>query len=276
MRKPGCATAVSPVGWRSSTRPRAPCSTSSFPPRQQWQELTPAEARELFRHVFDRWGLPERLRIDNGHPWGSAGDLPTDLALWLIGLGVVPDWNPPRQPWLNPKVERNNGVTQQWVEISDCPDHATLKDRLAWAGHMQRELYPARDGRTRLETHPELTRILRPYSVETEPDLWQLSHVDAFLASRLWHRRADRYGTIWVYNRGRCLGKANAGKDVQVEFDPVTRHWAVSDASDSEPLARLLAPELTRERILSLDVGHRRPPRKKKPRPQHPSTNSAT
>jgi hypothetical protein len=187
--------------------------------------------------------------------------------LWLIGLGVVPDWNPARQPWLNPKVERNNGVTQQWVEISDCPDHATLKDRLAWAGRMQRELYPARDGRTRLEAYPELARILRPYSVEAEPDLWQLGRVDAFLAGRSWHRRADRYGTIWLYNRGRCLGKANAGKEVEVEFDPETRHWAVADASDSEPVARLLAPELTRERILSLDVGHRRPPRKKKQRP---------
>ena len=201
--------------------------------------------------------------IASPNPWGSAGDLPTDLALWLIGLGVVPDWNPPRQPWLNPKVERNNGVTQRWVEISDCPDHATLRDRLAWAGRMQRELYPARDGRTRLETYPELTRILRPYSVETEPDLWQLSRVDAFLAGRSWDRRADRYGTIWVYNRGRCLGKAHAGKAVQVEFAPVTRHWVVTDASDSEPLAGLLAPELTRERIMSLDVSHRRSPRKK-------------
>jgi hypothetical protein len=226
--------------------------------------------------VFSRWGLPERLRIDNGHPWGSAGDLPTDLALWLIGLGVVPDWNPARQPWLNPKVERNNGVTQQWVEIADCPDHATLERRLAWASQMQRELYPARDGRTRLETYPELTRILRPYSAESEPSLWQLSYVDAFLAGQSWPRRADRYGTIWLYNRGRCLGKAHAAKEVEVRFDPETRYWVVIDPLDGTPLVRLMAHELSRQRILSLDVSHRRPPRQKKSRPQDPSTNSAT
>jgi len=254
----------------------APCSTSSFPPPEQWQEITAAEARELIRRVFCRWGLPERVRIDNGHPWGSAGDLPPELALWLVGLGVVPDWNPARQPWLNPKVERNNGVTQQWVELDACPDHATLKERLDWASRMQREGYPDRGGRTRLETYPELTRIRRPYAVEDEPISWELGRVDAFLAGRTWRRRADRYGTIWLYNRGHCLGKAHAGKEVQVSFDPETRHWVVADVTDGEPLVRFIAHELSRDRILSLNVSHRRPPRKKSQRPQNPSANSAT
>jgi hypothetical protein len=226
--------------------------------------------------VFRRWGLPEGLRVDNGHPWGSAGDLPTDLALWLMGLGVMPDWNPARQPWLNPKVERNNGVTQQWVEVDACPDHATLEERLAWACRLQREQYPALAGRARLETYPELIQIGRPYSDESEPALWQLGRVDAFLASRSWRRRADRYGTIWLYNRGRCLGKAHAGKEVQVGFDPETRHWVVSDSASGAPLMRLIAHELSRERILSLDVSHHRPPRKKRRETSNPSTTSAT
>lgn len=257
-------------------RPPAPCSTSSFPPPEQWQEITVAEARELIRRVFCRWGLPERVRIDNGHPWGSAGDLPPELALWLMGLGVVPNWNPARQPWLNPKVERNNGVTQQWVELDACPDHATLKERLDWASRMQREEYPDRGGRTRLETYPELTQIRRPYSVEAEPTLWELSRVDAFLVGRTWRRRADRYGTIWLYNRSHCLGKAHAAREVQVSFEPANRHWVVADLTDGELLACFPTHELSRERILSLNVSHRRPPRKKKSRPQNPSTNSAT
>lgn len=257
-------------------RPPAPCSTSSFPPPERWQEITAAEARELIRRVFGRWGLPERVRIDNGHPWGSAGDLPTELALWLIGLGVVPDWNPARQPWLNPKVERNNGVTQRWVELGACPDRATLRERLEWACRMQREEYPDRGGRTRLEAYPELTRIRRPYSVEAEPTLWELSRVDALLAGRTWRRRADRYGTIWLYNRSHCLGKAHACREVQVSFEPASRRWMAADLMDGEPLVCFPGYELSRERILSLDVSHRRPPRKKKARPQDPSTNSAT
>lgn len=245
-----------------------PYSTPSFPPPDRWQEITAGQARELFRQVFGRWGLPERLRLDNGHPWGSASDLPPELALWLVGLAVVPAWNPARQPWLNPKVERANGVTQQWIEIQTCPDHATLQERLAWACRLQREWYPALAGRSRLEAYPELTRVLRPYSVATEAKLWDLSRVDAFLAGRSWKRRADRYGTIWLYNRGHGLGRAHAGREVLVRFDPEGRHWVVSDGDD-QPLVRFIAQELSRQRILDLDVSHHRPSRKKKPRSEN-------
>ncbi|MBV8318944.1 MAG: DDE-type integrase/transposase/recombinase, partial [Planctomycetaceae bacterium] len=68
----------------------------------------------MLRRIFQRWGLPDRLRVDNGHPWGSQNDLPTDLALWLIGLGVNMIWNKPRCPQMNGVVERSQGVTQQW------------------------------------------------------------------------------------------------------------------------------------------------------------------
>jgi hypothetical protein len=40
------------------------------------------------RRQFRRWGLPNALRVDNGNPWGDWSDLPTALALWLIGLGL--------------------------------------------------------------------------------------------------------------------------------------------------------------------------------------------
>jgi hypothetical protein len=184
-----------------------------------------------------------------------------------MGLGVEPAWNPPHQPWLNPRVERLNGVTQRWVEIATCPDHATLEGRLAWACRLQREWYPAVAGRARLQAHPDLTRVLRPYSPEAEASLWELSRVDAFLATGCWRRHADRYGTIWLYNRSFCLGRAHAGRDVLVRFDPETRHWVVSDGED-RPLMRFIAAELSRARILELNVSHHRPPRKKPPGPE--------
>jgi hypothetical protein len=76
----------------------------------------------MFRHVFVGWGLPDRVRVDNGYPWGTPRDLPSELALWLIGLAVEPIWNPPGQPTRNPKVERSNGLTQQWGELHTCTD----------------------------------------------------------------------------------------------------------------------------------------------------------
>jgi hypothetical protein len=216
----------------------------------------------MFRRVFAEWGLPEQIRVDNGHPWGSAHDLPPALALWLIGLGIAVNWNPPHQPWCNPKVERSNGVTQQWAEPHACPDHPSLEQHLEWAARIQRQEYPSIQGRSRLEAHPELRRVERPYRVEDEPALWDLSRVDAFLAQGVWYRRADRYGQISLYNRNRSLGKGYGGQEVAVRFDPKERHWVVSDLEGNE-IVRLSAPELSRERILKLEVGHRRPRRGK-------------
>lgn len=106
--------------------------------------------------------------------------------------------------------------------------------------------------------------MLRPYSRETEASLWELSRVDAFLATGCWRRHADRYGTIWLYNRSFCLGRAHAGRDVLVRFDPETRHWVVSGDGDRH-LMRFMSAQLSRACILELNVSRHRPARKKKP-----------
>jgi hypothetical protein len=216
----------------------------------------------MLRRVFEEWGLPERIRVDNGHPWGSAHDLPPALALWLIGLGIAVTWNPPHQPWCNPKVERCNGVTQQWAEPHACTDHPMLEKQLEWAAQIQRQEYPAIQGQPRLAAYPELLRSERPYCVADEPRLWDLSRVDAFLAQGVWYRRADRYGQISLYNRNKSLGKAHRGQEVAIGFDRESRYWVVSDL-EGKVLVRLIAEELSHERILKLEVGHRRPPRGK-------------
>jgi hypothetical protein len=216
----------------------------------------------MFRRVFEEWGLPEQMRVDNGHPWGSAKDLPPAFALWLIGLSITVIWNPPHQPWCNPKVERCNGVTQQWAEPHACTDPKTLERHLEWATRVQRQEYPSIQGRPRIETYPQLLRSERPYHVVDEPRLWDLSRVDAFLAQGVWYRRADRYGLISLYNRNKGLGKAYSGQEVAVRFDPESRHWVVSDLED-KVIVRLIAAELSRERVINLEVGHHRPRRKK-------------
>ena len=88
-----------------------------------------------------------RTQHQNGYPWGSSRDLPSELALWLIGLGVEPIWNPPARPTRNAKVERCNGLTQQWGELHTCTDCKQAARALARIGRIQREEYPAICGR---------------------------------------------------------------------------------------------------------------------------------
>ena len=86
--------------------------------------------------------------------------------------------------------------------------------------------------------------------------------MDASLAHGVWYRRADRHGPISLYDQNKCLGKASHGQEVAIRFEPEGRHWVISDMK-GEAIVQLLAEEWSRERIMRLEVGHRRPPRRK-------------
>lgn len=211
----------------------------------------------MFRRTFARWGLPDRVRVDNGYPWGTPRDLPSELALWLIGLGVEPIWNPAGQPTCNPRVERCNGLTQQWGELHRCADGDEAAAALAEVARIQREEYPAIRGRTRLEAFPRLAVPRRAYRRADEGAMWDLSRVDAFLARGCWRRRVDCNGRISIYGHGRSVGRAWAHQEVVLRFEASSRRWMVSDR-DGELIKRLPASELTRDRIMALTVSRRR------------------
>jgi len=58
--------------------------------------------------IFRCYGLPERMLMDNGSPWGSsdAGHRHTWLSLWLLELGVAVSHGRPYQPQPQGKDER--------------------------------------------------------------------------------------------------------------------------------------------------------------------------
>jgi hypothetical protein len=216
-----------------------------------------AAIRTMFRRTFVRWGLPDRVRVDNGYPWGTPRDSPSETALWLIGLGVEPIWNPPARPTCNPKVERCNGLAQQWGELQTCTGYRQAARRLDWIGRIQREEYPAMRGRPRIEAFPALRAPRRVYQRARERALWELARVDAFLARGCWVRLADCNGKVSIYGHGRSVGRCWAGQELVVRFEAATRCWLVFRA-DGGLIGRLPAIELTRERILALQVSRRR------------------
>ena len=66
-----------------------------------------ATVRERLVAVFRHYGLPFEMLMDNGPPWGDAGDQPyTALAVWLIRLGVQVTHGRPRHPQTQGKEER--------------------------------------------------------------------------------------------------------------------------------------------------------------------------
>jgi transposase InsO family protein len=64
--------------------------------------------QEALERAFRCYGLPSRINTDNGAPWGSPsapGQL-TELAVWLIRLGIHVSYSRPYHPQTNGKDER--------------------------------------------------------------------------------------------------------------------------------------------------------------------------
>lgn len=69
------------------------------------------------RHLFREFGLPRRIRTDNGHPFASTAIAGlSQLSVWWISLGISPELIEPGKPQQNGRHERM---------------HRTLKDRTA-------------------------------------------------------------------------------------------------------------------------------------------------
>ena len=210
------------------------------------------------RRVFSRLGRPQRFRVDNGTPWGSCGDFPTDLALWLIGLDMIVIWNPPCQPQKNGKVERSQGVGKAWAEPRTCRSVGELQQRLREMDRIQREEYPHLGGHSRLCVYPELKHSGRDYDKIWERRHWSLDLVLEHLAQYTAPRRVDMSGKISIYEQNYYVGKQHQGKIVSVMLDPLAVRWVILDDDGCE-LRSHPAEQLTRERIISLNVTHRRP-----------------
>lgn len=64
--------------------------------------------QEKLIDIFRRYGLPVRINLDNGPPWGSPrnpGEI-TELSIWLVRLGIRISFSRPHHPQTNGKIER--------------------------------------------------------------------------------------------------------------------------------------------------------------------------
>jgi transposase InsO family protein len=213
--------------------------------------------REQLRLAWVRWGLPGRFRVDNGWPWGSRGDFPTDLSLWLVGLGIEMHWNNPRRPQENGVVERSQGTSARWCEPWTCRTPAELQTRLERMDRLYRESYPYERRLSRLQVFPGLVHSGRPYDPASETALWEWSRVAEHLTTIVSGRRVDPTGRVSVYNKTYFVGRLHHGKDICVLYDPESNEWVFAD-HEGRQLSRRPAEQLRRERVMSLNVTDRR------------------
>jgi hypothetical protein len=246
-------------------KPRVPCWASCLSPQYHWSQVPVPAVQQAMRELFERWGLPQRLRVDHGAPWSTWADLPPALVLWWLGLGIEPIFNHVHRPTENARVERCNGLIEPWGEPTSCPDYPTWERRLIWLAQVQREEYPMGGQASRLAAHPELGAVQRPYQAAREGEQWQLARVWEYLAAGRWPRVVSKIGQIHLYGQPYRVGRAYVRQTVWVQVDAERGEWVVQ-GPDGQELIRHAAAQLTTARICQLQVAHPRPPSKKRKR----------
>lgn len=229
----------------------APSSGPSFSPQGYWGQVPPTAVQAALRRQFRRWGRPNALRVDNGNPWGNWSDLPTALALWLIGLGLEVRWNDPCCPQQNGKIERSQGTGKRWAEPGRCHTMAELQRHLDEVDHIQRECYPAVGQLSRLAAFPQLRHSGRPYTQAWEERTWDLGRVRQAVAGYV-VPRVIHSGRVALYDQRYYVGRAYDGQTLYVHLDPDEGLWVIAD-QEGRLVRQHQAREITRERIVKLD-----------------------
>jgi transposase InsO family protein len=210
---------------------------------------TPEQIRTTLRTCFARWqALPEALQTDGEAVWtGRRGqkEFPSPLTLWLRGLGIQHRVTRPHRPTDNAEVERCHRTVSDYAIIgNEGADPAHLQSILDQAVQEMAFLLPSRaegcHGLAPVLAHPELLQPQHPFQPDHELALFDLSRVDAYLATYTWERKVGRRGQITLAGKDRrySVGRAYAGQRIRVRFDPADRHFVFFAGQPEQEIGR--------------------------------------
>lgn len=178
---------------------------------------------------FENWGLPQQIKIDNGHPFVTPGyrDVPTKSKLWWIGLGIKVIQNQLRCPQQNGAVECLQGIMKNWSNPKKQNSVDDLQRRLDEESDFQRNHYqiPAKGNKTRIELHPTLRSNPRKY----HPDKFDINRIYEFLSEQVWERSINSGGKVNMMGIEIYVGYKLKKQPITVSFDPFEKQWLIRE-----------------------------------------------
>lgn len=168
--------------------------------------------QQALEAVFRRYGLPDRMTMDNGAPWGSDEAHPyTPLTLWLIRLGIRVSHSRPYHPQTQGKLERFHRTLK-----SELLNYRSFKDLFEAQHHFDRW----RDSYNCERPHEALgmqvpAQRYKP-SWRTYPE--QLSPIEYSADDQV--RKVQNKGEISFQGRTFKVGKAFQGQPVALRPTP--------------------------------------------------------
>ena len=166
------------------------------------------DTRASFERVFQRYGLPDRIRTDNGVPFASIsiGGL-SKLSVWWISLGIIPERIEPGKPQQNGRHERMHRTLKKETA---SPPAKTLAD--------QQKRFDAFSRIYNEERPHEGIGMLPPKAVYQESIRRMPSSPEKLIYPGHYDISLVNYsGCIWLHNKTVYVGYLLRGQDVGLE-----------------------------------------------------------
>lgn len=208
--------------------------------------LCQADIQAACRSSFERWGLPDRIRTDNGSCFVATmpqTGFPSYLTLWLAGLGIAHETIAKGKVTQNGCVERYNRTYANLV-LRDGPFEnlqqvqALSETTVAFLNNQYPSQAGSCHGTPPLVAHPEAAQPRRPYCVDHEAACFDLQRVDAWLTRFRWQRHADEVGKVSLGRTDYYLGREHKGQVFDINFDPSDRSFVFQTPDASVSLRR--------------------------------------
>jgi transposase InsO family protein len=152
------------------------------------------ESRPVFLRAFQEYGLPVRIRSDNGVPFATQGlGRLSPLSVWWVRLGILPDWIAPASPQQNGRHERMHRTLK-----AECtrPPSASARAQQRRFDRWRQEFNELRPHEALADTTPasHYTPSPRPYP----PRLPPLEYPAHYEVRRVGHNGGVRWHCVWV------------------------------------------------------------------------------
>jgi putative transposase len=195
------------------------------------------EAKPVFTRVFHEFGLPHRIRTDNGVPFATnpLGRL-AQLSAWWVRLGILPEFIQPGEPQQNGRHERMHRTLKA---ETTRPPAATRRAQQQRFNHFREEFnhqrpHEALDMRTPAACYEPSPRKMPHKLPPLEyPDRFEVRYVSA--------NGGIRWNHQWVNVSHTCVGEYVGLEEIDdgvwtVYFGPLRlgrlleRHMRIEDA----------------------------------------------
>lgn len=164
------------------------------------------------RQAILRWGVPERLYVDNGSAYISR-----QFTFIVNALGIRKIHHPPYQAWCKGKVESLMKRFKEYQREAALAGFKTIEELnatlAAWIEVEYNQKIHSSTGET-----PN-TRYQN--SLATYPPK-RITDIDAFNAHFLWRERrvVDKYGFISLHGNRYRIRDIGCGETIELRFDP--------------------------------------------------------